>query len=223
MQNSLNKRIKEIISLEKLSDTQFANKIGVPQTTVSNIFKRDSDVKSSLLNRILDVYPYVSPTWLLRGMGEMYLQDNAVMLSAETTGGIPFYDHAIECGTPADFDACIEADKADGKIMLPNIQGDFALVAHGDSMVDVEHPDRSIPSGAIVVLRKIDEITFIRWGEVYALATRDGFVIKRIMPLDSDNIECHSFNGSEFPPFQMRKSDIVGMARVIAVVTCKLY
>lgn len=89
MQNSLNKRIKEIISLDKLSDTQFANKIGVPQTTVSNIFKRDSDVKSSLLNRILDVYPYVSPTWLLRGKGEMYLQDNAVMLSAETTGGIP--------------------------------------------------------------------------------------------------------------------------------------
>ena len=223
MQNSLNKRIKEIIRLDKLSDTQFANKIGVPQTTVSNIFKRDSDVKSSLLNRILDVYPYVSPTWLLRGKGEMYSQDNAMMLPAGTDGGIPFYDHAIECGTPADFNACIEAGKADGKIMLPNIQGDFALVAHGDSMVDAEHPDRSIPSGAIVVLRKIDEIAFIRWGEVYALATRDGFVIKRIMPLDGDNIECHSFNGSEFPPFQMRKSDIVGMARVIAVVTCKLY
>ena len=152
----------------------------------------------------------------------MLRQDNAVTIQGGTDG-IPFYDRAIECGTPADFNACIEADKADGRIMLPNIQGDFALVAHGDSMVDAEHPDRSIPSGAIVVLRKVDEAAFIRWGEVYALATRDGFVIKRIMPSDGDSIECHSYNGAEFPPFRVSKSDIFGVARVIAVVTYKLY
>lgn len=223
MQNALNKRIKEIIKTENMSDTQFANKIGVPQTTVSNIFKRDSDVKCSLLHKILDVYPCISPDWLLRGNGEMYLQDNAVMFPTEITGGVPFYDRAIECGTPADFNACIEAGKADGRIMLPNIQGDFALVAHGDSMVDAEHPDRSIPSGAIVVLRKVDEAAFIRWGEVYALATRDGFVIKRIMPLDGDNIECHSLNSVDFPPFRVSKSDIFGVARVVAVVNYRLY
>lgn len=223
MESSIRQRIKQFIEDKNVSINALSNGNSALQRKLQRQINEGANVTVDTIEYLQNYCPQLNSDWLLRGMGEMYLQDNAVMLSAETTGGIPFYDHAIECGTPADFDACIEADKADGKIMLPNIQGDFALVAHGDSMVDVEHPDRSIPSGAIVVLRKIDEITFIRWGEVYALATRDGFVIKRIMPLDSDNIECHSFNGSEFPPFQMRKSDIVGMARVIAVVTCKLY
>lgn len=223
MESVVREKIKQVLREKSITESSFSKEIQMKQQTVNRQLKGESLLSSSLVESFLNTFPYVSSEWLLRGKGEMYLQDNTVMLSAETTGGIPFYDHAIECGTPADFNACIEADKADGKIMLPNIQGDFALVAHGDSMIDVEHPDRSIPSGAIVVLRKIDEITFIRWGEVYALATRDGFVIKRIMPLDSDNIECHSFNGAEFPPFRLSKSEIVGLARVIAVVNYRLY
>lgn len=223
MESVVREKIKQVLREKSITESSFSKEIQMKQQTVNRQLKGESLLSSSLVESFLITFPYVSSEWLLRGKGEMYLQDNAVMLSAETTGGIPFYDHAIKCGTPADFNACIEADKADGKIMLPNIQGDFALVAHGDSMIDVEHPDRSIPSGAIVVLRKIDEITFIRWGEVYALATRDGFVIKRIMPLDSDNIECHSYNGTEFPPFRLSKSEIVGLARVIAVINYRLY
>lgn len=217
MESAIRERIKQILRENSITESSFSKEIQMKQQTVNRQLKGESLLSSSLVESFLNTFPYVSSEWLLRGKGEVYLSELA------EADGIPFYDRAIECGTPADFNACIEADKADGRIMLPNIQGDFALVAHGDSMVDAEHPDRSIPSGAIVVLRKVDEAAFIRWGEVYALATRDGFVIKRIMPLDGDNIECHSLNSVDFPPFRVCKSDIFGFARVVAVVNYRLY
>lgn len=222
MENSVRQRIKQFIENKNLSINALSKGNSALQRKLQRQINEGANVTVDTIEYLQNYCPQLNSDWLLRGEGDMLRQDN-VMTIQDGTDGIPFYDRAIECGTPADFNACIEADKADGKIMLPNIQGDFALVAHGDSMVDAEHPDRSIPSGAIVVLRKIDEAAFIRWGEVYALATRDGFVIKRIMPLDGDSIECHSYNGAEFPPFRVSKSDIFGMARVIAVVTYKLY
>lgn len=233
--------LERILFEQKITYAELARKMGLTRAQMLYDL-RDGKVKKiseSYAKKIMEAFPgQYNRVWLLTGENEqkgdvntptgvnvkkMLRQDNAVMFPAERTGGVPFYDRSIECGTPADFNACIEASKADGRIMLPNIQGDFALVAHGDSMVDAEHPDRSIPSGAIVVLRKVDEAAFIRWGEVYALATRDGFVIKRIMPLDGDNIECHSLNSIDFPPFRVSKSDIFGVARVVAVVNYRLY
>lgn len=75
MQTTINQRIKAVIELEKLSDSQFAKRIGIPQRTISNIFKRNSDIKCSVLNKILESFPRISPDWLLRGKGEMYLLD----------------------------------------------------------------------------------------------------------------------------------------------------
>lgn len=235
--------LERILFEQKITYAELARKMGLTRAQMLYDI-RDGKVKKiseSYAKKIMEAFPgQYDRVWLLTGEDvqkgykntsenfvtnsvEKDSNQNAVMLPAETDGGIPFYERAIECGTPADFNACIEASKADGRIVLPNIQGDFALVAHGDSMVDAEHPDKSIPSGAIVVLRKIEESSFIRWGEVYALATRDGFIIKKIMPFDDESIECRSLNASEFPPFQVSKSDIFGLARVIAVINYRLY
>lgn len=198
MKEAVKQRIKQFIDYKNMSIRAFERSCGLSNGYINGI---EETIMPRKLASISSQYPDLNTGWLLTGEGNMLNEDNAVMLPTGTDGGIPFYDRAIECGTPADFNACIEADKADGRIMLPNIQGDFALVAHGDSMVDAEHPDKSIPSGAIVVLRKIEESSFIRWGEVYALATRDGFIIKKIMPFDDESIECRSLNASEFPPY----------------------
>lgn len=222
MENSVKQRIKQFIEDKNLSINALSKGNSALQRKLQRQINEGANITIDTIEYLQNYCPKLNSDWLLRGKGEMYLQDN-VILPVEETSGVPFYDRAIECGTPADFNSCIDVNRADGRIMLPNIQGDFALVAHGDSMVDVEHPDRSIPSGAIVVLRKINEVAFIRWGEVYALATRDGFVIKRIMPFDENNIECHSLNSVDFPPFRISKSDIFGFARVVAVVNYRLY
>ena len=131
MESSIRQRIKRFIEDKNISINALSNGNSALQRKLQRQINEGANVTVDTIEYLQNYCPQLNSDWLLRGMGEMYLQDNAVMLPAGTDGGIPFYDHAIECGTPADFNACIEADKADGKIMLPNIQGDFALVFSG--------------------------------------------------------------------------------------------
>lgn len=218
MEQSVKERLMSFLNYKGLSQGRFEKLVGFSNGYLDKLRHAPSLAKTQI---IIDTFPELNRTWLLTGEGEMLNRNGSK--AAGDKGGIPFYGKTLMCGSPADFDACIEENKAEGHIMLPNIQGDFALEAHGDSMVDAERPDRSIMPGAIVVLRKVADRSLLRWGEIYAIATADGFMIKKIMPLDDEHIECRSLNASEFPPFSMPKSDIFGFARVVAVISYKLY
>lgn len=219
--------IGAVLNEVEIKAAPFAKKIGVVPTQIYDLQSgKIKKISETIVEKIIKVYPRFNKVWLLTGEGKM-LNDSKPVAATQADGGtsIPFYEHTIMCGSPADFDACIEANKADSRIALPNLTGDFALVARGESMVDAQHPDRSILPGSIVVLRKVADRSLLQWGEIYAIATADGFIIKKIMPLDSDGdrIECRSLNAAEFPPFAVPKSDIYGFARVIAVISYKLY
>ena len=221
MEQSVKQRIAFFIDNKNMSIREFERMCGLSNGYFKSLRHAPSVDKMSA---ILGAFPELNRTWLLTGEGEMLNSDKpAAMEQAGDGSGIPFYERRIRCGSPDDFGACIEANKADGRIMLPNVEGDFALVAHGDSMVDTERPDRSIMPGAIVVLRKVPDRSLLRWGEIYAIATADGFIIKKVMPLDEERIECRSLNSAEFPPFPVLKQDIYGFARVVAVISYKLY
>lgn len=223
MEQSVKERLMSFLNYKGLSQGRFEKLVGFSNGYLDKLRHAPSVAKTQI---IIDTFPELNRTWLLTGEGEMLNASDGTAPAAQADdAGIPFYEHAIMCGSPADFDACIEANKADGRIALPNLTGDFALVARGESMIDSEHPDRSIMPGSIVVLRKVADRSLLQWGEIYAVATADGFVIKKIMPLDGDGdrIECRSLNAAEFPPFAVPKADIYGFARVIAVISYKLY
>lgn len=221
MKQSVKERLMSFLNYKGLSQGRFERLVGFSNGYLDKLRHAPSVGKTQI---IIETFPELNRTWLLTGEGEMLNSDKPVAVEQAGGGtGIPFYERRIRCGSPDDFGACIEANKADGRIMLPNVEGDFALVAHGDSMVDTERPDRSIMPGAIVVLRKVPDRSLLRWGEIYAIATADGFIIKKVMPLDEERIECRSLNSAEFPPFPVLKQDIYGFARVVAVISYKLY
>ena len=90
-------------------------------------------------------------------------------------------------------------------------------------MVNTANPERSIPNGALVAVRKT-KLSTPRWGEVYALATADGCIIKRLYPSDRDGyVRCVSFNNEEFPPFELETREIYDIGNVVAVVSVKLW
>lgn len=220
MEQSVKERLISFLNYKGLSQGRFEKLVGFSNGYLDKLRHAPSVAKTQI---IINTFPELNRNWLLTGEGEMLNGGGAAPAAHGGGTGIPFYERAIMCGSPADFDACIEASKSDGRIVLPNLTGDFALVARGESMMDSEHPDRSIMPGAIVVLRKVADRSLLQWGEIYAIATADGFIIKKIMPLDDERIECRSLNAEEFPPFAVPKSDIFGFARVIAVITYKLY
>lgn len=110
------------------------------------------------------------------------------------------------------------------KSLFPTRDGDLFVIANGRSMIDNAHEERSIADGSIVCLRRCTE-SYIRWGEIYAVSTNDGFVIKRLYQSDNDDcIRCVSSNTEEkYEPFDIPKCEIQGIALVIGVINIKAF
>lgn len=71
MSNTINNRLKEVVNHLGVSNSEFAKSIGIPSSTISNVFNRDGDVKTSIVTATLLKYNKISPEWLLLGEGDM--------------------------------------------------------------------------------------------------------------------------------------------------------
>ena len=212
----------------KGNKAKFATMIGVSPQTLSKWLGRNTFDAEVL-------YKYcegISAEWLLSGIGEMTQQEgekNAVASGAPASenigksNGTPYYDlDAAACGSMAGFGQALTDSNNSGYISLPFLktrEGDMFIQTRGRSMIDAECPERSIPEGAIVLIRNWRE-RHIEWGEIYCLVTADGYVVKKLMPGDDDShIKCVSADSINYPPFSVALSDIQGIARVVAVVS----
>ena len=97
---------------------------------------------------------------------------------------------------------------------------DFTIRAKGRSMINRQHPARSINEGDYLACRK-QRTNIIRYGEIYALATSDGVMVKVVQPgKEEGTLLLESFNTEEgFQPFSYPVIDIHDMALVIAVAS----
>ena len=110
------------------------------------------------------------------------------------------------------------------RMSVPGINqpGTVYLRVYGDSMLCPDRPEDSIPSGAFVALKPSTLSTF-RWGELYALVTTDGVLIKKVMPADDpDHITCVSLNSEKYPPFRLCQEEVAEAWRVTGIVTVRL-
>lgn len=68
---SMNERIRAIISYYKLSDRQFAIKIGVTQSVIGSMFQKGTEPSSKVIQLTASTFPEISLDWFIRGEGEM--------------------------------------------------------------------------------------------------------------------------------------------------------
>ena len=90
-------RIKKIINAKGISDSQFARETETAQTTVANMFVRDSEPRSDLLEKIIANYN-VSPSWLLTGEGEMFSGSREAEKAVAPCKKIPILSQKVSCG-----------------------------------------------------------------------------------------------------------------------------
>lgn len=76
MDNSINQRIKYIVDQNSLNPNSFAKLIGVTASTLSSMFKKNTNPGYDTIIKILKAFPYVDERWLLTGVGEMNRTDN---------------------------------------------------------------------------------------------------------------------------------------------------
>jgi transcriptional regulator with XRE-family HTH domain len=64
-------RIRKLLEQKQLSPTQFADVIGVGRPVMSHILSERNKPSLEVVQRIIDAFPEISMSWLLRGTGEM--------------------------------------------------------------------------------------------------------------------------------------------------------
>ena len=69
------KRVEELISFKNLKISSFEEKIGVSNNSIGTAIRRKASFKSNVLNKILNSFPDINPTWLLTGKENMLLNE----------------------------------------------------------------------------------------------------------------------------------------------------
>lgn len=68
---SINSKVRDIISYYRLSDRQFAIKIGVNQSVIGSMFQKGTEPSAKVICNTLASFPDISSDWFLRDAGEM--------------------------------------------------------------------------------------------------------------------------------------------------------
>ena len=74
----MRERIKKIMEDKGLKPSTFADKVGVSRPTISQILGengRQNDPSKATIDKILKAFPDISPSWFMRGEGEMRIRE----------------------------------------------------------------------------------------------------------------------------------------------------
>ena len=132
----------------------------------------------------------------------------------------PFIDSCYaECGKAGGFSLAVKKEDCEN-ISIPFMHDyDFSITATGDSMINRVDTSKSIRGGDIVACKIAKSRTHVRFGEIYALSTLDGFMIKKVVESGKENfIRCESFNIEDgYAPFDIPTDEIFDWAFVVGV------
>lgn len=211
MEDTVKQRITKFIEDSNISVRNFEKAAGLSNGYLKQLKNAPSVDK---FQSIISAFPDINPDWLLTGSGEMYLSDTLSTTENKDTWFVPLLPVAAQGGTLNDFVVSVKASDCE-KIISPIRDVDYAMSISGDSMAP------EYPSGAHILIKKINEKAFIDWGRVYVLDTCNGTVIKQLFPSDNpDTLLCKSINPN-YPPFEVSFSDIYGVYRVLMCMSLK--
>lgn len=233
-EETIQDRLRQVIQYTTNGNqSAFGRLLGVKQNVIGNWLNPNRPVDMGIINKILTINPDISIDWLKTGEGSMlksdkHSQDQTFIDDIESEMrkyGItlkPHFDSKIACGHDG-FEAMLKLEDSNLKGLPITSDYDFSIVAGGNSMINRKHPHLSISPGDILAF-KIVTGRFIEWGEVYALATTDGIIAKKLLKGESDEyITCVSFNEEDgYDPFKLYQSEVFGIAKLVGMIRINL-
>lgn len=202
-------RLLEYINNQGVSVFAFERKCGLSNGYVSSISKGIGQTK---LESIMRNFPSLNRDWLLYGEGAMLKETDKPV---QQSNGLPLIPIDAVAGFPtADNDAAALADCQRYVVPEFNTKGaNFLIRVSGDSMMPMFH------NGDIIACRKISDVLFFQWGEVYVLDTSQGVLVKRVRECQADEacITCESEN-ERYGSFRLPKSDIRSLSTIVGLI-----
>lgn len=208
-------RLNNLLNYLNINAKSFSEELGYnrPQVVYDIIKGKTKGISESIANKITSVFPEVSKIWLLTGEGNMLKNETVItteipedstteniipLLPVEAiAGGLQYWSRSVEL-----------ADCR--KVVSPIPGADFAIQVSGDSM------EPEIHNGTFVYIKKINERSFIPWGNTMVVDTENGVVVKKLYPVDSDtNVILAKSVNPDYPPFKIPTDSIYGIYRVL--------
>lgn len=162
-------RVRHLMGLTRLSQAQFAKKIGLDPANISKYINGHLPITDNLINRIV-VNTGVSREWLRDGIGLPFDKNHvATPAVARVEPGfqmfqqrsLPIYDIAVLAGVE-ELDRAFTQENVIGYLTMPHLSPNWAVVqAQGNSMMPI------IESGAYLAFLPENEFPMIAWGEIY--------------------------------------------------------
>lgn len=211
METTVKERIVSFLKEKGLSQSAFEKSTGLSNGYVNNISK---GIGAEKLQRIIEMYPELSQTWLLTGEGEMLrtAPDDSAADKQKALPLIPF--EAIAGYLSTDNEGVMVEDCE--RYVIPEFEqrgAEFIIRVSGSSM----YPKYS--NGDLLGCKKIKDILFFQWGKIYVLDTSQGTLVKRIYEHENDDfVKLVSDNKDVYPPFVIPKSDIRSLSIVVGVI-----
>lgn len=219
--SSLNTRISALIEAKGMKPRTFALQCGLSPQTIHNIIgKRKSEPSFDVLKTILSTFEDISPDWLIHGTGKMFRAGSAIAKKVSSVsepefnyGKVPLVKVEALGGEGNTVFKIEQKDIQDYYVVPDFVNINFMLRVRGSSM----YPKYT--SGDVIACRVIKEDSFIQWGKVYVIATKEqGILVKRIKKSDKkSHIQAVSDNAS-FEPFDIPQEEIEGLALVVGVI-----
>lgn len=214
-------RFDNYMKYKELNDNKVTIQLGLSVGTLGKSRKEGRDLSDRVIEQILNFYTDLDKIWFLTGEGKMLKDDSEVPHVEESSVGIPHIE-VIEayCGPGQGFDVAV-MKKECPTYNIPGMENaDFTIRAKGRSMINRDYPDRSVKEGDYIGCVKCRS-GVVRYGEVYALATSEGVMVKIVKESDREGyVLLESFNKEEgFKPFYYPVVDIHDMALVVAVAS----
>lgn len=221
-------RMRLYLEEKGISKYSFYKKTGLSNKFLDN----SSNMGTDKTEIIIRYYPDINIEWLITGKGDMIktATDTNTPSQIINSNTKPYYEIAnykprpfIDCygilGTPNGFEIAIKADECE-QISIPFVSDyDFSIKGRGDSMINRKSPDRSICDGDLIACKIWASRSYVQWGQVYALATSQGVVVKQIKESEKTGcIKCVSFNEEDgYTPYDIPIEEIHDWAIVVAV------
>lgn len=218
-------RMRYLIGVSRLTQAQFAKRIGINPTNLSKYLSGKIPVTDALLNKIV-VNSGVSNAWLRDGADVPFPKrdlpetiESPAPVKASDSGmrqGVPVYDIDVTAGC-LELSRMLTVDRITGYIDLPRLDPDCVIVrVNGDSM------EPAIHNGGFISIRPIRNHRNIFWGRIYVVVMEDYRMVKYLRRnADPDLVTLHSANPA-YDDMEVQRSDIQNLFLVEAIVHCEL-
>ncbi|MCH3980469.1 MAG: hypothetical protein LKE41_00850 [Prevotella sp.] len=207
MEHSVKQRIMQFITENGLSVRAFERSAGLSVGYIKSLRHQPSEDK---LSSILKAFPQLNRTWLLTGEGNML----GSTTKQKSQSGIPLIPIDAMAGHLTGDDFQIRDYECERYVIPDFASADFLVTVSGDSM------QPTLMSGDILAVKKVEvSKLWFQWGKPYVIATRQGCIVKRIMPSKKDGyISIVSDNKEQYPPYDLQGTEINGIAIVVGLI-----